>query len=52
MYRMFETSIKILKNYVKKCMKRMSSHTDEQFNGYSDIPINPDNKLSGFIWIS
>jgi len=28
MYRVFETSIKILKNYMKKYMKKMSSHVD------------------------
>jgi len=33
MYRIFETSIKFLRNYLKKYMKSVSSHTDGQLNG-------------------
>jgi len=51
-YRIFESSLKILKNYIKKYMKRIGSHTGRSLNESFIIRIYPDNKLSGFIQIS
>jgi len=48
MYRIFESSLKILKNYIKKYMKRIGSHTGRSLNesfiisGYIQIINYPD----------